>query len=82
MRFDVALQQRARVRQMERREHMWRVAKAVVGSLTAGAAGLVFGFAIGLHDVRWSDAWTHVGYASSPFSAQEVDAGAASPRST
>ena len=73
MRFDVALQQRARVRQKERREHMWRVAKAVEESLTAGAAGLIFGFAMGLHDARWSDAWTHVGYASLPFSAQEVD---------
>ena len=69
---------RARVREKERREHMWRVAKAVVGSLVAGGAGLIFGFAMGLHDARWSDAWTHVGDASSPFSAQQVDADAAS----
>ena len=76
MRFDITLQQRARVREKERREHMWRVVKAVVGSMTAGAAGLIFGFAMGLHDARWSDAWTQVRYASDPLSVQEVDADA------
>ena len=74
MRFDFALQQ-ARVHQKERREHRWRVVKAVAGSLMAGAAGLMFAFAIGLHDARWSDAWTHAGHASSPFTTQQVHVG-------
>lgn len=74
MRFDVALQQ-GRVREKEGREHLWRVVKAVVGSLVAGGAGLIFGFAIGLHDARWADAWTRMGDASSPFSTQQVEAG-------
>ena len=74
MRFDVALQQ-ARVHEKERREHLWRMVKAVVGSLVAGAAGLIFGFTMGLHDARWVDAWTRVGDASSPLSTQQVEAG-------
>jgi hypothetical protein len=68
MRVDFGLQE-ARGADKKRGEHMWRVAKGVVGSLVAGGAGLIFGFAMGLHDARWSDAWTQVGYASSPFSA-------------
>jgi len=68
MRVDLALQQVRRV-EKRRREHMWCVVKAVAGSLAAGSAGLTFALAMGLHDARWSDAWTHVGYASSPFSA-------------
>jgi hypothetical protein len=70
MRVDFGLQQ-ASVREKERREHLWRVVKAVVGSLVAGGAGLIFGFAMGLHDARWADAWTQVGQASSPFSTQQ-----------
>ena len=73
MRFDFGLQQ-ARVRENECREHLWRVVKAVMGSLVAGGAGLIFGFAMGLHDARWAEAWTHVGDASSPFRAQQVEA--------
>ena len=72
MRF--ALQQ-GRVHEKERREHLWRMVKAVVGSLVAGAAGLIFGFAMGLHDARWVDAWTRVGDASSPLGTQQVEAG-------
>jgi len=68
MRVEFGLQQ-ARRADKKRAEHMWRVAKAVTGSLVAGGAGLIFGFAMGLHDARWSDAWTQVAYASSPFSA-------------
>ena len=71
------VQQKARVPEKERREHMWRVVRAVVGSLVAGAAGLVFGFAMGLHEARWSDAWTQVGLASSPFSSQHAHASVA-----
>ncbi len=56
----------------ERRERMWRVVRAVVASLAAGGAGLIFGFAMGLHDARWSDAWTQVGYASFPFSSAQT----------
>jgi len=67
MRFNVGLLQ-ARKNENERRERMWRVVKAAVGSAAVGGAGLIFGFAMGLHDARWSDAWTHVGYASIPFS--------------
>ncbi|MEO8187030.1 MAG: hypothetical protein ABI580_06655 [Burkholderiaceae bacterium] len=77
MRFDFGRQQ-ARVREKERREHSWRVVKAVMGSLAAGGTGLIFGFAIGLHDARWADAWTRVGDASSPFSTQQVEAGGTS----
>jgi hypothetical protein len=77
MRFDFGLQQ-ARERENERHEHLWRVVKAVVGSLVAGGAGLIFGFAMGLHDARWADAWTRVGDASSPFSTQQVEAGGVS----
>lgn len=77
MRFDVALQQ-GRVREKERRDHVWRVVKAVAGSLVAGSAGLVFAFAMGLQDARWADAWTRVGDASSPFSAQQVEVGGVS----
>ena len=76
MRFD-SVQQQASVHEKERREHMWRVVKAVAGSLLAGGAGLIFGFAMGLHDARWSDAWTQVGLASSLFSGQQADASAA-----
>ena len=74
MRFNFGLRL-ARVRENERREHVWRVVKAVVGSLVAGAAGLIFGFAMGLHDARWAEAWTHVGDASSLFRTQQVEAG-------
>ncbi len=73
MRVDFFDLQQARRSEKERREHLWRVAKAVVGSLLAGGAGLIFGLAMGLHDARWSDAWTQVGYASSPFSTQVAD---------
>lgn len=59
--------------QKDRREHMWRVARAIVGSMVAGAAGLIFGFVMGLHDARWSDVWMRVGYASSAFSTQADD---------
>ncbi|HVF15305.1 MAG TPA: hypothetical protein VNA21_00280 [Steroidobacteraceae bacterium] len=72
MRFHVGLQQ-ARSNESERRERIWSVVKAVVGSLMAGGAGLFFGFAMGLHDARWSDAWTQVGYASSPLSSASTD---------
>jgi hypothetical protein len=68
MRFDFGLQQ-ARRAEKERRAHRWRVVKGIVGSLGAGSAGLIFGFAMGLHDARWSDAWSQVGYASSLFNA-------------
>ena len=75
MQLDVDLQQ-ARRNESERRERIWRVVKAVVGSLLAGGAGLIFGFAMGLHDARWSDAWTHIGSASYPFSSgQTTDTG-------
>ena len=47
MRFDFALQQ-ARVREKERREHMWRVVKAVVGSLVAGGCRVGFRLCDGL----------------------------------
>lgn len=77
MRFDFGPQQ-ARARENERREHLRRVVKAVVGSLMAGGAGLIFGFAMGLHDARWSDAWTRVGDASSLFSTQQIEAGGVS----
>ena len=76
MRFDFTLQQ-ARVHEKVRREQMWRVLRAVVGSLVAGSAGLIFAFAMGLHEARWSDAWTQVGLASSLFSSQQVDASGA-----
>ena len=71
MRIDFGPQQ-ARVSEKERREHMLRVIKAVVGSLAAGGGGLIFGFAMGLHDARWAGAWTEVAHASSPFSTPEV----------
>ena len=71
------VQQQARAHEKERREHMWRVLRAVVGSLVAGGAGLIFGFAMGLHEARWSDAWTQVGLASSPFSSQHAHASVA-----
>ena len=67
MRFDLG-QQQARRMERARREHLWHVVKAIVGSLVAGSAGLIFGLAMGLHDARWSDAWTQVGYASSLLS--------------
>ena len=70
MRFDVGLL--ARRNENERRERVWRGVKAVVGSLGVGGAGLIFGFAMGLHDGRWSDAWTQVGFASSPFSSGQT----------
>ena len=73
MRFDF-VQRQASVHEKEHREHMWRVVRAVVGSLVAGGAGLIFGFAMGLHEARWSDAWTQVGLASSPFSSQHAHA--------
>ena len=71
MRIDFGLQQ-ARQSEKARREHVRRAIKAMVGSVAAGGAGLIFGFAMGLHDARWTDAWTEVAYASSLFSAQEV----------
>ena len=76
MRF-AFVQEQARAHEKERRKHTWRVVRAVVGSLVAGAAGLVFGFAMGLHEARWADAWTQVGLASSPFSSQHTDASVA-----
>ena len=74
MRFDVGL---LRARRNENgRQRVCRAVKAVVGSLVVGGAGLIFGFAMGLHDARWSDAWSQVGYASSPFSsAATIDIG-------
>lgn len=75
MRFDVGLLQ-ARRNENERRERRWRGVTAAVGSLAVGGAGLIFGFAMGLHDARWSDAWTQVGFASLTFSsAQSTDIG-------
>ena len=71
MRFDVGLLQ-ARRNENERRERVWRAVKAVAGSLAVGGAGLIFGFAMGLHDARWSDAWTQVGDASFPFSSAQT----------
>lgn len=71
MRFGVGLQQ-ARRNENERRERMWRVVKAVAGSLAVGGAGLIFGFAMGLHDARWSDAWAQVGFASLTFSSEQT----------
>ncbi len=73
MRFDFT-QQQARVHEKVRREQVWRVARAVMGSVVAGSAGLIFAFAMGLHEARWSDAWTQVGLASSLFSPQQTDA--------
>ena len=72
---------RARMGEAERRERMWRVVKSIVGSLVAGGAGLIFGFAMGLHDARWPDASINVGHAhrNSPYSA--ADAVASCPRS-
>ena len=75
MRIDFGVQQ-PRVSDKERREHLLRVIRAVAGSLAAGVAGLTFGFAMGLLDARWADAWTQVGHASSPFSTQEARAAA------
>lgn len=74
MRFDLSIQQ-ARMHEKVRRQHMWRVARAVAASVMVGGAGLIFGFASGLHDARWSGAWTQVGQASSLLSTH-VDAGA------
>ena len=71
MRVDFDLQQ-ARVSDEKRRDRRWRVVKAVAGSLAVGIAGLIFGFAVGLHNARWAGAWTVVGDASSPFSAQDA----------
>ena len=71
MRVDFGLQQ-ARVSNRERQKHFWRVVKAVGGSLAVGGAGLVFGFAMGLHDARWAGAWTVIGEASSRFSTPDV----------
>ena len=42
MRFDCL--QQGRVREKERREHLWRVVKAVVGSLVAGGCRVDFRF--------------------------------------
>ena len=72
MKVDVGLRP-VRSIEKDRREHMWRVVKAIVGSVVAGGAGLIFGFAMGLHDARWSDVWMRVGYASSAFSTQADD---------
>ncbi len=71
MRVDFGLQ-RARVRDKERQDHLWRVVRAVIASLAVGGAGLIFGFAVGLHDARWAGAWMVVGDASSPLSAQDA----------
>lgn len=64
--------QQAKASEKERRDPMLQVVKAVVGSLAAGGAGVIFGFALGLHDARWADAWAVIGDASSLFSAQEA----------
>jgi vacuolar-type H+-ATPase subunit I/STV1 len=64
MRFDVSPLKARR----NENERMWRTVKAVVASVLVGCAGLTFGFAMGLHDARWSGAWSQVGYASLPFS--------------
>ncbi len=58
---------------------MWRVVKAVVGSLVAGGAGLFFGFAMGLHDARWSEAWTEWA-TRHPHSVRSMSTPAALPR--
>ena len=71
MRFDIALLQ-ARRHENQRRVRMWRVVRAAGGSLAVGCAGLIFGFTMGLHDARWSEAWTHVGAASLPFSGAQA----------
>ena len=76
MRFDVGLQQARRIGN-ERWERTWLVVKAVVGSLAVGGAGLIFGFAVGLHDARWSDAWAQVGFASLTFSNEQTTFAAA-----
>lgn len=71
MRVDLGLQQ-AKASDRERQDSLWRAVKAVIGSLAVGGAGLVFGFAMGLHDARWAGAWTVIGDAASPFSAPDV----------
>lgn len=64
--------QQSRVSEKERREQMLRVVRAVAGALVVGGAGLIFGFAMGLQDARWADAWTQVAHASSLLSTQGV----------
>lgn len=71
MRVDFS-QQRARVSEKKRRDQLLRVVKAAAGSLAVGAAGLFFGFAMGLHDARWADTLTEVAHASLLFSAQDI----------
>ncbi len=71
MRVDFGLRQE-RVSYKERQHHFRRVVKAVVASLAVGGAGLIFGFAMGLHDARWAGAWTLIADASAPFSAPPV----------
>ena len=68
MRIDFGLHQ-AKVSDKERQDRLWRVLKAVTASLAVGGAGLIFGFAMGLHDARWAGAWTVIAEASSPFNA-------------
>lgn len=70
MAVDSSLQQ-AKAGDKERRDRLLRV-KAAGASLAAASAGLVFGFAVGLHEARWADVWTTVAQASSPFSTQHA----------
>lgn len=71
MRVDFGLQQ-AKVSENERLNHLRRVVRAAVTACAVGGAGLVFGFAAGLHDARWAGAWTVVGEASSLLGAGDA----------
>ncbi len=78
MRVDFGLQ-RSGANDEERRRRLVRFVRAVmIASMIAGA-GLVVGFALGLHDARWAGAWTEVAHASSVFSAPAVRVPASAP---
>ncbi|HVG04854.1 MAG TPA: hypothetical protein VM937_07910 [Burkholderiaceae bacterium] len=71
MRIDVRLQQ-AKPSDRKRQDHFWRAVRAAIGSLAVGGAGLIFGFAMDLHDARWAGAWIVAADAASPLSAANV----------
>ena len=69
MRFD--LSRHPRLVRRERRDRLLRVLMGALASSVTAAAGLLFGFGLGLQEGRWTDVLAEAGQAASVFTAAD-----------